>query len=332
MRINLSAVLPENQRRTEEYLSSLERPMFTVDNDLFIAEMNRTAEEAFPFLSPGTRLYDVFGINARRVIELLPGQIIGIQLRLLDASYPVTVIGGERKIVLFDSVEARFGKHVFGVYGKMSGYDLTLEYPKFIPDNEPTAQTKSFLGENADFLLRAFNSRGSRALCPFNAGAVFSAVIAETGEECFFNVSKCADVSALGSERDLAIIAAYMLSLFKRHSADSKPKIKIETDNSTVKLCVEGLFDVPEEMASLIFSTRPIKQKLCDDLEEERFWFYLALLLAESNLWELEASIQNGVLLFSLLMPAAEQSAYCLLRDKVLEYARKAVALFGANN
>lgn len=330
MLINFHSAFSENEERAAEYIESIERPLLVVNKELILIARNSKAAELFPELPVGSGLYTLFGKNARTASELMPYQVLCAELYLFGTPCAVTVIGGsERLLVLFDSVETRIDKTVFDACGKMSGYDLKLAYPKHISDDETPVLTKGLLGDNAGFLFRVLNERNeARDLSPFNAGAVFSAVIDEFGADNFAVLTKTADVNALGSMRDLAVVTAYMLSFFGRNPGGEKAEIKTETDHFSVCFSVKGKTGISEEDAKLIFSERPVKTKLSDPADEERFWLYLIRLLTETNLWNLETEFNNGRALFRLTLPAAEQDAFCVLRDKVLDSAKKAVMLF----
>lgn len=333
MLINFDSAFSVYENRSSEYFESIGRPLLIVNKELVLIARNSKAAALFPGLTVGAGLYLLFGKNARRVSELLPRQVLCAELYLFGTPCAVTVIGGnERLLVLFDSVETRIEKTVFDACGRMSGYDLKLEYPKHISESGTPVLTKGLFGDDAEFLFRVLSERkNARELLTFNAGEVFSAVIETTGGESFSVLTKSADMNAFGSMRDLAVAAAYILSFFKRNPGGDKAEIRTVSDHLSVSFCVEGATNLPEGEAKLLFSERPVRAKPTDRVAEESFWLYLIRLLTETNLWSLETEYKNGRALFRLTLPAAEQDACCVLRDKVLGFAKKAALLFKTN-
>lgn len=330
MLIHFDSAFSEDPNRASEYYESVDRPLLVVNKKFVLIAINKKASMLFPGLSVGTGVRLRFGRNARRVSELLPRQVLCAELSLFGTSFAATVIGGgEKLLVLFDSVEARIEKTVFDACGRMSGYDLKLRYPSQISGGETPVLTRGMFGDDAEFLFRVLNERkNARELSPFNAAEVLSAVIEKSGGENFTVTAKNADVNTVGSMRDLAVAAAYMLSFFKRNQSGEKAEIRTFSDSLSLSFCVEGATDISEDEAGLLLSGRPVGTGLSDKAAEESFWLYLIRLLAETNLWSLETEYKNGRARFTLILPSAEQNAHCVLRDRPDALAAAAVKLF----
>lgn len=315
MQISVKTDFPSLKELTEG-LSDIASSAILLGGDMRLIAKNSKAAKLFKNLRRGRHIRRLLGFDEElRIAEMTENTVLYTELRNCRISYGAAVACGEGyRLIILRPVDTDIRRNIENIYVKASGYDICLN-ASHIPKRSLNDNRRAGLAKSVLHLLK--ESGGLGELPFFDPRAVICGLknaLAETNGNQFGGMevsSSSGRLAAMGSEKDFAMIAAYICCFCMDRSADGKINIETEEHGGEAELRFSAVTDMsPYEVSRLTM------RKSTDVPCEDEYWFRLIRLLAHGNLWDFSIdSGSDGRIFFRILLPLAEGDDDCVLRD-----------------
>ena len=316
MRINSDKIQNLPLGELCEKIKKLKSPAVLLDNELKVVYKNRFATSLLRDLRKGRSMGEYLPKSvAFTVSEMKPNEVISVELRIGAQILGATVVcTAENRLVMIYPMAINVFKSLENIYRKSSGYDISL------PDSEPPI---------ADLVNQSLNK-----LSYTHVPSFFSAKVLVKGvADCFCSLTDARVVTeesgceliSLGSEKDFALVVAYILSICNEQSSDKKIKVKMLESNGVIRLrfSVSTAKSVSPNPSAEAEENTDYKSNYENNFNGR---LVLIKLISDGNVWDFDLKKRdNGKLSFELCAPLAEERESFALRDVSTEEIQKIV-------
>ncbi len=304
-----------------ETAESINYPAVLIDNRFKIVAKTKSVNRFLKGVRVGTKIVRFLPESAVFEIENMEIEsVFHTSFSTQFGKFPVVVISnGDCRLVVFNQLFSELLDTATAIYSKMSGYDNKLN-DKNNPFKDCPDAVKAILGD----VLKSFET--TRPLPFFDVSALISCILSELKNKSAALDDRIKFVPiedkllTSGNERDFAAVLILLLSFLLENGSDIS--LSVAENHDTIKISLVGNADFG-------FCGRiNIRRFLQSSKENENFEFflYLAKLLTDANLWELELSEdENGVSRLNIILPLLRSGEEFLLREEVFGFVKELI-------
>ena len=233
--------------------------------------------------------------------------------------YATVIRGSDCFLVCFRYLSDSMVGHILERMNKLSGYDIGVNtYISAVLADVGATQSGKRLSAVIERLLIELSD--VHRLVFFNLAETASAFFSALGElspALYRRVDmpkSFPESVALGHGDDLLLISAYVLSLCFDCSNGGRVDFSASDCENGIKVCFSC--DMEDESSDAVLFTNALYSRESDEnsLGRPSFWAFFTGLIADTNLWEISASV-NGKFIFSVYIPSVPQGEEFSVRD-----------------